>query len=147
MRVKTRSGQWLTIPDDSIIRQEKHVKKHEVYYVIYCDEFQIQASQPVDGYRLDVVDHRRRSASEEVAAGLPVPRTELQPRDEGRISAADCSSAGGAFTASKPVDVHAAEKVKGETFFTHKSDSGLVIRSPKGEVIHETKVQDMYKRR
>jgi hypothetical protein len=62
------------------------------------------------------------------------------------LDSSKCPSAGGTLVATKKQDEFAAEKYKGEVFYTHKSSSGLVIKKD-GNIIHETKMSDMYKRR
>ena len=56
-------------------------------------------------------------------------------------------SAGNSMVANVKEDEWADQKVKGETFFTHKTAPGLVIKAPDGHILHDTKMEDMYKRR
>jgi len=139
MRIKTRSGFPISIPDGSVVKQEKIVNRHEVYYVLHMQDGRtVSTSDPVPEVSIKVVK----------AAEPPLPIfAQSTFVHVPLMNAMDCPSAGGAMNAAKPLDEHAGEKVKGETFFTHKTSPGLVIKSPKGAIIHETKMSDMYKRR
>ncbi len=141
MRIKTRSGFYTSIPNDSIISQEKRITRHEIYYVLYLhDGRTLSVSEPVDGLACKEIDERKKVEEIKPITAPTYERKQL-------LAAADCPSAGGAMCAVRPTDEFAHEKVKGETFFTHKTSPGLVIKSPKGDIVHETKMSDMYKRR
>ncbi len=141
MRIKTRSGFYTSVKDGTVVKQEQLITRHETYYVLYLiNGQQLSTAEPVDGVKIEVIDKRKERNEPIVAPGPAYNPAKLQP-------ASECPSAGGALTAARAMDEYAGEKVKGEVFFTHKTSPGLVIKSPGGSVLHETKMSDMYKRR
>lgn len=142
MRIKTRVGFCVSIPDQSVVSQTRHSTGFEVYYTLLLkDGRHILASEPIN--TLSIIDEVRSSKLESVFMYSSSSSSSIRELP----TAESCPSVGGAMTSSKALDEFAHEKVKGETFFTHKTSPGLVIKSPKGDIIHETKMKDMYKRR
>lgn len=59
MRVMTRAGQYLTVPDEQIVRQEKHITRFETYYLVtLTDGRQLALRTPIGKVKHTVVDMR-----------------------------------------------------------------------------------------
>jgi hypothetical protein len=139
LKIKTRLGLLVSVKDGFVVSQKAIVGRHGTHFIL----------QLANGKTLEVADQVAGVPVEIVKPYLePVLVKEAPPYEPRKLPRAeDCKSAGGAITAARAPDEFAGEKVKGETFFTHKTSPGLVIKSPRGDVVHETKMSDMYKRR
>jgi len=141
VRVQTRAGRWVTVPDELVVKQVKVVKRRDTFYVLHLrNGSQIATNSPVDSVPIELKEDEPVEVAPESTA-IPWRDRELPSAD----SAPSANT--GKMVAGKNVDYHAAEKYKGETFFTHKTAPGLVIKNPDGNIRHETKMSDMYKRR
>lgn len=57
MRVKTRSGFYTNLPNDSVISQEKHITRHETFYVLNLrDGRKVSTSEPVNDVLCTIVN-------------------------------------------------------------------------------------------
>jgi hypothetical protein len=139
MRVTTRSGYPIKIDVKQIVKQEKRIAHSGVYYIVYLtNERQVQFKQAIPKVPFTVVDERVSSNDKEQGPIYTPPKT---------LAAEDCPSVITSFVAVKATDEHVHEKVKGETFYTHKSSSSTIIKSPKGDIIHDVNMKDTYRRR
>lgn len=140
MRTQTRKGLTVVINPSSFVKQEQIDLGHETYYLAYrADGSTVELQMPISGVSVEKIDRRPRETQVEA---LPTQMSESK-----LLKAEDCPSAGeSTWGAIKRTDPHSEEKYKGETYYTHKSAPGLVIKKD-NRVIHETKMSDMYRRR
>lgn len=138
MRTQTRKGLSIIIDPKCFVKQHQVDLGHEVYYVASkANGTTIELKLPIGNLSVEKIDKKPK----EIEVTMP------QFIESNLLKAEDCPSAGeSTWSAAKQTDPHSAEKYKGETFYTHKSAPGLVIKK-QGMVIYETKMTDMYRRR
>jgi hypothetical protein len=141
IRIKTSCGN-VSLPKNMIIKQECTITKKEKLYTLYLSTgSKVDIIEPIDGYEPVIVDRT-------VSSFVPPKQCSVEYHER-KLPSADSSEivVQSLFNVEVKRDDFADEKVKGETFYTHKTAPGLVIKTPEGKIKYETKMSDMYKRR
>ena len=138
MKNKTRKGLTVVIDEKLFIKQQKITINGRLYFkAMRRDGATFEFEQMIPGVAVEIY----QEPSQAVDKGTYIPYN--PPRG---IDPSKCPSAGGAFVATKAIDKFSSQKYQGEVFFTHKTSPGLIIKKD-GRIIHDTKMEDMYKRR
>lgn len=133
----TRSGASIKVLSSLMVYQ---IKTHYGVLLKLKNGFSLELKLPVPNLLLvEVKDEVQVEASKVLS--------QTESTSPILLNAQQIPSAGGAMVASVKPDEYAHEKVKGETFFIHKTSPGLIIKRPDGSILHDVKMDDMYKRR